>query len=43
VGEGVDLMVMGARGLQGAKALGSMSERVAHRAASSVLVVRSPA
>jgi len=43
VGEGVDLMVMGARGLQGAKALGSMSERVAHRASSSVLVVRASA
>jgi nucleotide-binding universal stress UspA family protein len=40
VGEGVDLIVMGARGLQGAKALGSVSERVAHRASSSVLVVR---
>lgn len=40
VGEGVDLIVMGARGLKGAKALGSVSERVAHRSASSVLVVR---
>lgn len=40
VGESVDLIVMGARGLQGAKALGSVSERVAHRASSSVLVVR---
>lgn len=40
VGEGVDLLVMGARGLKGAKALGSVSERVAHKAASSVLVVR---
>ena len=40
VGEGVDLIVMGARGLKGAKALGSVSERVAHKAASSVLVVR---
>lgn len=40
VGEGVDLIVMGARGLKGAKALGSVSERVAHQAASSVLVVR---
>ncbi len=40
VGEGVDLIVMGARGARGAKALGSVSERVAHRAASSVLVVR---
>ena len=40
VGEGVDLIVMGARGLKSAKALGSVSERVAHKAASSVLVVR---
>ena len=40
VGEGVDLIVMGARGLKGTKALGSVSERVAHKAASSVLVVR---
>ena len=39
-GEGVDLIVMGARGLKGTKALGSVSERVAHKAASSVLVVR---
>jgi len=39
----VDLIVMGARGLKGTKALGSVSERVAHKAASSVLVVRSPA
>ncbi|MGB1627847.1 MAG: universal stress protein [Miltoncostaeaceae bacterium] len=31
---------MGARGLKGTKALGSVSERVAHKAASSVLVVR---
>lgn len=43
VGEGVDLIVMGARGLKGAKALGSVSERVAHKSASSVLVVRPPA
>jgi nucleotide-binding universal stress UspA family protein len=42
VGESVDLIVMGARGVTGLKALGSMSERVAHRAASSVLVVRAP-
>jgi len=40
VGEGVDLIVMGARGLRGAKALGSVSERVAHKASASVLVVR---
>lgn len=35
-----DLLIVGARGLSGAKALGSVSERVAHRAPSSVLVVR---
>lgn len=34
-----DLLVVGSRGLRGAKALGSVSERVAHRASSSVLVV----
>jgi nucleotide-binding universal stress UspA family protein len=38
---GVDLVVVGARGLAGARALGSVSERVAHRAECSVLVVRS--
>lgn len=36
----VDLLVVGARGLSGGRALGSVSERVAHRANSSVLVVR---
>ena len=36
----VDLLLMGSRGLQGVAALGSTSERVAHRAASSVLIVR---
>ena len=40
-GEGVDLVVVGSRGLHGIQALGSVSERVAHQAASSVLVVRS--
>lgn len=35
-----DLVVVGSRGLHGARALGSVSERVAHRASSSVLVVR---
>jgi nucleotide-binding universal stress UspA family protein len=35
-----DLVVLGSRGLHGLSALGSVSERVAHRAASSVLVVR---
>lgn len=35
-----DLLVVGSRGLRGVKALGSVSERVAHEAACSVLVVR---
>jgi nucleotide-binding universal stress UspA family protein len=35
-----DLVVLGSRGLHGLKSLGSVSERVAHRAHSSVLVVR---
>jgi nucleotide-binding universal stress UspA family protein len=35
-----DLLVVGSRGLHGMKALGSVSERVAHRASCSVLVVR---
>ena len=35
-----DLLVVGSRGLRGLKAVGSVSERVAHDAASSVLVVR---
>jgi nucleotide-binding universal stress UspA family protein len=38
--EEADLVVVGSRGLHGPRALGSVSERVAHRAASSVLVVR---
>jgi len=37
-----DLVVVGSRGLHGMRALGSVSERVAHTAASSVLVVREP-
>lgn len=37
-----DLVVVGSRGLHGLRALGSVSERVAHRAHSSVLVVRDP-
>ncbi|HEX7256206.1 MAG TPA: universal stress protein [Gaiellaceae bacterium] len=37
-----DLLVVGSRGLHGPAALGSVSERVAHRAPSSVLVVRQP-
>jgi nucleotide-binding universal stress UspA family protein len=36
----VDAVVVGSRGLHGVAALGSVSERVAHRARSSVLVVR---
>jgi nucleotide-binding universal stress UspA family protein len=35
-----DLVVVGSRGLHGLKALGSVSERVAHRAHCSTLVVR---
>ena len=35
-----DLLVVGSRGLHGLKALGSVSERVAHDASCSVLVVR---
>jgi nucleotide-binding universal stress UspA family protein len=37
---GASLLVVGSRGLHGLDGLGSVSERVAHRAASSVLVVR---
>jgi nucleotide-binding universal stress UspA family protein len=39
---GSDLLIVGSRGLQGARALGSVSEWIAHRAACSVLVVRWP-
>ncbi len=35
-----DLLVVGSRGLHGVKALGSVSERAAHRASGAVLVVR---
>ena len=38
--EAEDLLVVGSRGLHGARALGSVSERVAHKAPCSVLVVR---
>jgi nucleotide-binding universal stress UspA family protein len=38
---GVGLLILGSRRLQGVKALSSVSERVAHRAPCSVLVVRS--
>ncbi len=37
-----DLVLVGARGVHGARALGSVSERVAHRAHCSVLVVPDP-
>jgi nucleotide-binding universal stress UspA family protein len=37
-----DLLVVGSRGLHGLRALGSVSERVAHQAVCSVLVVRRP-
>ncbi len=39
---GADIVVVGSRGLHGLRALGSVSERVAHQAACSVLVVRGP-
>lgn len=38
--QAVDLVVVGTRSLKGVRALGSVSERVAHEAACSVLVVR---
>jgi len=38
--DGADLVVLGSRGLHGFAAVGSVSERVAHQAKSSVLVVR---
>ena len=38
--DSADLVIVGSRGLHGLKALGSVSERVANRAHSSVLVVR---
>lgn len=41
--ETADLVVVGSRGLQGLKALGSVSERIAHQASCSVLVVRGSA
>jgi Universal stress protein family len=39
---GADLLVVGSRGLHGLKSLGSVSERVAHQAERSVLIVREP-
>lgn len=41
--DGCSLLVVGSRGLHGVAALGSVSERVAHRAHCSVLVVHPPA
>jgi len=41
--ESADLVVVGSRGLHGMRALGSVSERVAHAAACPVLIVREPA
>ena len=38
--QSADIVVVGSRGLHGVRALGSVSERVAHQAACSVLVVR---
>ena len=40
--EEADLLVVGSRGLRGIHALGSVSERIAHEARCSVLVVRAP-
>jgi nucleotide-binding universal stress UspA family protein len=40
--EAADLVVVGSRGLHGLRALGSVSERVAHTASCSALVVREP-
>ena len=41
--QSVDLLVVASRGLRGLRALGSVSERVAHQAVCSVLIVRLPA
>lgn len=40
---GAGLVIVGSRGLHGLKAIGSVSERVAHQAGCSVLIVREPA
>jgi nucleotide-binding universal stress UspA family protein len=40
--ESADLVVVGSRGLHGVRAIGSVSERVAHSAACSALIVREP-
>jgi nucleotide-binding universal stress UspA family protein len=39
-GESADIVVVGSRGLHGVRALGSVSERVAHQANCSVIVLR---
>lgn len=41
-GQTADLIVVGSRGLHGVRALGSVSERIAHAAPCSTLVVRGP-
>jgi nucleotide-binding universal stress UspA family protein len=41
-GAEADLIIVGSRGLHGLKSFGSVSERVAHQAACSVLIVRKP-
>jgi nucleotide-binding universal stress UspA family protein len=41
--ERADLVVVGSRSLRGVRALGSVSERIAHEARCSVLAVRTPA
>jgi nucleotide-binding universal stress UspA family protein len=41
--ERTELLVLGSRGLRGLRAVGSLSERLAHEAGCSVLVVRPPA
>jgi len=42
-GEAADLVVVGSRGLHGLRSLGSVSERIAHAATCSVLIVRGKA
>lgn len=41
-GAEADLLIVGSRGVHGLKSFGSVSERVAHQAAGSVLIVREP-
>lgn len=41
-GERADLVIVGSRGLHGLRALGSVSEQVAHSVACSALIVREP-